>query len=88
MRKVAAALKYNQSEDKVPKVAATGYGEAARKIEQIAELENIPVYRDKVLAQALTGLGVGAEIPPELYEAIAKILIEIARLDEKVGGRE
>ena len=40
------------------------------------------------MAQALTGLGVGAEIPPELYEAIAKILIEIARLDEKVGGRE
>ncbi|MTI80775.1 MAG: flagellar biosynthesis [Firmicutes bacterium] len=83
-RKVAAALKYRLEEDETPKVVAAGYGDVAKKIEEIAKKENIPIHQDKVLAQALTELGIGAEIPPELYEAVAKVLIQVARLDKKI----
>ncbi|MBO8137899.1 MAG: EscU/YscU/HrcU family type III secretion system export apparatus switch protein [Desulfotomaculum sp.] len=83
-RKIAAALKYKPEEDNAPKVVAAGYGEVARRIEKIAKKENIPIHKDKVLAQALADLGIGVEIPPELYEAVARILIHVARLDRKL----
>jgi len=82
--RVAAALKYNLGEDSAPKVVAAGRGAVAKKIVEIANKENIPIHRDKVLAQALTELGIGVEIPPELYQAVAKILIQVARLDKKM----
>lgn len=85
-RKVAAAIKYKHPVDNAPKVVAAGYGEVARRIEEIAQKENIPIHQDKVLAQALADLGIGTEIPPELYEAVAKILIQVARLDRELGG--
>ncbi|MBM7853866.1 flagellar biosynthesis protein [Desulfohalotomaculum tongense] len=86
-RKVAAALKYKLGEDDAPKVVAAGYGPVAQRIEELARQENIPIHRDKVLAQALAELGIGAEIPPELYEAVAKILIQVARLDRNIHSR-
>lgn len=82
---MAAALRYNK-QDTAPVVVATGKGDLAAKIREIAEKEKIPVYRDSVLAQALVKLGAGAEIPPELYEAVAHILVHVARLDRKLGA--
>jgi flagellar biosynthesis protein len=83
--RVAAALKYTIGEDTAPKIIAAGRGSVAKKIVDIATKENIPIHRDKVLAQALTELGIGVEIPPELYQAVAKILIQVARLDKQMG---
>lgn len=83
--RVAAALKYTLGEDTAPKIVAAGRGAVAEKIIDIATKENIPIHRDKVLAQALTELGIGVEIPPELYQAVAKILIQVARLDKQLG---
>ncbi len=79
-RKVAAALKY-QTGDNAPKVTAVGYGEVAKKIEELAIKEKVPIYKDGVLAEALADLGVNTEIPPELYQAVAKIIAAVARLD-------
>ncbi|WP_031516791.1 EscU/YscU/HrcU family type III secretion system export apparatus switch protein [Desulfofalx alkaliphila] len=84
-RKTAAAIRYRHGEDRTPKVVAAGHGRVAEKIEEIARQEGIPIHQDKVLAQALTDLGVGAEIPPDLYEAVAKILIQVARLDRQLS---
>ncbi|MFZ5645956.1 MAG: EscU/YscU/HrcU family type III secretion system export apparatus switch protein [Bacillota bacterium] len=85
---MAAALKYKQGDDRAPVVVATGKGDLAAKIIEIAEREKVPVYRDNVLAQALVKLGAGAEIPPELYNAVAHILVHIARLDRSIGVKE
>lgn len=85
--RVAAAIKYNIGQDSAPKIVAAGRGQLARKIEEIAWREDIPIHQDKVLAQALTELGVGVEIPAELYEAVAKILIQVARLDQKLAEK-
>jgi len=85
-KEYAAALRYEHGQDSVPQVVATGRGDLAAKIKEIAEREKIPVYRDSVLAQALVKLGAGTEIPPEMYEVIARILVHVARIDRKISG--
>lgn len=84
---VAAALRYKTEEDNAPVVVATGRGDLADKIKEIAQKENVPIYRDEVLAQALVKLGAGAEIPEELYQAVAHVLVHIARLDRSLKDK-
>lgn len=85
-RKAAAALSYNRGEQDAPEVIAGGYGEVAEKIIQLAEEAGIPVREDPILAQALAGLQVGSEVPPELYLAAAEALIWAWRADQKLRG--
>ncbi len=84
---LAAALRYRDGQDQVPVVTAVGRGDLAAKIREIAAREKIPVYRDSVLAQALVKIGAGLEIPEELYQAVAHVLVHVARLDRRLSGR-
>ncbi|MBF7083467.1 EscU/YscU/HrcU family type III secretion system export apparatus switch protein [Desulfallas sp. Bu1-1] len=77
----AVALRYEPGRDDAPRVTAAGRGELARKIKEMAENSGVPVYEDAALAQTLYKLGVNTEIPPELYEVIAQILVYVARID-------
>jgi flagellar biosynthesis protein len=79
--KKAAALKYNSFEDIAPKILATGKGLLAEKILELARQENIAIYKDPALVEALVQLEVGCEIPPELYKAVAEILAFIYWVD-------
>ncbi len=85
--KKASALAYEPGEGKAPRVIASGRGEIAEKIIEKAKEASIPVYEDAHLAEALSGIKVGAEIPPELYEVVAEVLAFISRLDEKYSRR-
>lgn len=76
----ATALSYD---DSVPTVVATGQGEIAEKIIQIAEDSGVPVRSDPILSQALGSLELGVEVPPELYIAVAEALIWAWRLDNQ-----
>lgn len=69
----AVALKYNPKEDLSPIVVASGYGEMAKKIIEVADENGIPIYRDDSTASLLTMLEVGRNVPPELYQVIASI---------------
>ncbi len=73
----AVALKYNQDQDMAPIVIASGYGEVAERIIDIAETEGIPVYRDDSASSVLCMLDVGTQIPRELYETVAIIYAQI-----------
>lgn len=73
----AVALKYNQDQDMAPIVIASGYGEVAERIIDIAETEGIPVYRDDSASSVLCMLDVGEQIPRELYETVAIIYAQI-----------
>ncbi|MGI5985279.1 MAG: hypothetical protein GXY01_09100 [Clostridiales bacterium] len=75
--KRAAALKYEPGQDLAPVVIASGYGTAAEQIIDIAEKTGIPVYRDDSVSSMLCMLDVGKNIPPELYEIIAKVYCSI-----------
>jgi flagellar biosynthesis protein len=77
----AVALQYLEG-DKAPRVIASGVGELARRILQMAEENNIPVTRDDSLVDILTKLNVGVQIPPETYRAVAEILAFLYRTDE------
>ncbi len=83
--KKASALSYTPGEDKAPKVIASGKGEIAEKIIEKAKEAKIPVYEDKHLAEALSHISLGEEIPTELYEVVAEVLSFISKLDESYG---
>ena len=80
-KKRAAALKYNPAET-APKVIAKGAGVTAENILKTAEEEDIPIYKDTKLAEELTKLDLEANIPPDLYEVVAQVLIFISDLDK------
>jgi len=54
---------------------AAGSGQNADRIEQLAREAGVPVMRDVPLAEALARLPVDSEIPPELYRAVAEVLV-------------
>jgi len=56
-------------------VIAKGRGELAERIIELARKEGIPVVEDKPLVEALLRVEVFEEIPPSLYEAVARVLV-------------
>lgn len=83
----AAALKYDAKTDRAPYIVALGQGEIAKNIIKTARENKIHVIEDKPLAQMLNSLSVGDEIPEELYEVIAQVLIFISGLDAEYARR-
>ena len=79
-KKRAVALSYT-AEDAAPVVMAKGAGLVAKNILEEAEKHNIPVYEDEKLAKMLTQLEIGDNIPPELYEIVAQVLVFITDVD-------
>ncbi len=72
----AAALKYaSDAPESAPVVVASGMGDAARRIVDIAEKNGVPVFRDNSLATLLSQMRAGTEIPPELYRAVVDIYV-------------
>lgn len=77
----AIALEYNPNED-APKVVATGKGLVAEKIIEEAKKADVPVHKDSKLAGTLSKLEIGDMIPPELYEAVAEILVFVDAMEK------
>lgn len=72
-RRRAAALRYDGGG--APTVVAAGAGSMADKIEAKAKEAGVPVRQDPALADALSRLPAGDEISPDLYRAVAEVLI-------------
>jgi flagellar biosynthesis protein len=79
----AAALRYEG--EGAPRVVASGRGLIAAKILEAAREAGVPVREDAALAEALSRLELGREIPEVLYQAVAETLAWAYRLD--VGAR-
>lgn len=80
--KQAIALEYNPNEDSAPKVIASGKGALADRILDEAKKNKVPVHKDSKLADTLSRLELGQEIPPELYEVVAEILVFVDAMDK------
>ncbi|MDR3091583.1 MAG: EscU/YscU/HrcU family type III secretion system export apparatus switch protein [Clostridiales bacterium] len=78
----AVALKY-ETGDEAPRVVGKGRGYVADKLLEQAKLNSIPVYRDAKLVEELTGISLGDNIPPELYEIVAQVLVFVTDLDKR-----
>lgn len=76
----AVALKYNPEKDYTPIVVASGQGHVAEKIINLADENGVPVYRDDSAAALLTMLNVGQGIPPELYQVVAGIYVQVMKI--------
>jgi flagellar biosynthesis protein len=83
-----AALKYSPDVNAAPTILALGKGDVAKKILEKAKEHQVPLYRDPNLASVLNSLRIGDEIPPELYEIVASILIFVSGLDKKYGQEQ
>lgn len=85
--KEAAALKYSPEDGGAPKLIALGRGETAERIVETARENDVPVYEDASLAHTLSALKIGSEIPEELYEVVARVLVFISKLDSGYGEK-
>lgn len=83
-KNIAVALGYDPADMDAPQVLATGRGYLAEKIIEAARENNITIEQNPVLAEALSQLDPGQEIPPELYQVVAEILLFIMETDGKI----
>ena len=81
----AAALRYSPSKGGAPEIVALGRGETAERIIAKAKESNVPLYEDANLAHTLNYMKIGAEIPSELYEVVAQVLVFVSKLDDSFG---
>lgn len=86
-RKKAVALQYRM-DFAAPKVMAQGSGHLAQKIIDTAKDANVKLYKHPGLVDELSKVDLGAEIPPELYEIVAQILVFVDDLDKLAAMRE
>jgi flagellar biosynthesis protein len=71
---VAVALHYDPAKDAVPRLTAKGRGQVAEKIVEIAEASGVHIEHNRPLANALSRLDFGQQIPRELYRAVAEVI--------------
>lgn len=81
-RRQAAALRYEAATKGAPDVVARGEGYVADEIVATARRHGIPVHQSPDLVQLLTRLPLETTIPPELYVAVAQVLVFLLRTAE------
>ena len=78
---IACAIKYDAEKMESPTLVAKGTELFAHKIKEIAREHNIPIIENPPVARALFRLvEINRQIPPDLYKAIAEILIFVYKL--------
>lgn len=84
----AVALNYEPARDGAPRVIAKGQGKIAEKILKLAREHEIPIREDRNLVQLLMQLDLHQEIPPQLYRAVARILVFVYRSAQEFAQRK
>lgn len=80
----AVAIKYEPGTSRAPVVLAKGEDYLAQKIKDAAKEHDIEIVENKPLARALYyNVDIGAEIPPELYQAVAEVLAFVYKVKNK-----
>ena len=82
----AAALHY-EGTGGAPKIVAAGRGHIAERIIELAKEAGVPIRDDRALAESLSKLELGTEIPEELWTAVAEALVWAHRVDLRDLGR-
>jgi flagellar biosynthesis protein len=82
-RRRATALRYEGAG--APKVTASGSGYIADRIVEVAREHGIAIREDPALAEALAALELDAEIPQDLYTAVAEAIAWAYSLSLRAG---
>jgi len=83
----AAAISYDPDKNDVPVLAAFGEGYLAQKIVEVARESGVPILPDPNLTSMLSKISVGDEISPDMYEAVAKVLVFVSEVDRRYGEK-
>jgi len=83
---VAVAVKYDEAEMVAPQIVAKGQRLFAQTIREFAEEAGIPIVQNPPLAWTLIEVDIGEEIPEDLYQAVAEILVFVYRLRREKEG--
>jgi type III secretion protein U len=76
--RIAVALRHERGDEGAPRVVAKGTGPGAARLRSVARRAGVPIVKDVALARALHRLAdVGDEIPEELYDAAAALLVHL-----------
>ncbi|KVW92198.1 EscU/YscU/HrcU family type III secretion system export apparatus switch protein [Thiobacillus denitrificans] len=84
-RPSAIALSY-ANKDRAPIVVAKGYGAVADSIVQRARESGLYVHASPDLVKLLMHVDLDAQIPPQLYVAVAEVLAWLYRLEPAEPG--
>lgn len=76
----AVALSYSEDQDQAPVIVASGRGHTAERIIELACENDVPVYEDNSLANVLSQMELGSEIPAELYQMVVDIYVYFLKL--------
>jgi len=88
-KKQAVALEYNKGKQEgAPRIVAVGEGFVAEKIIEKAREHGVPLVENRDIVEKLVRFPLGAEVPPELYHAVARVLAFIFRLDQEERARK
>lgn len=77
----AVALSFDEQSGLPPKIELNSDHLSSEQIIAIAHQYGIPVVNRASLASALLGLPLDTSIPPDLYEIVAALIIEIQSYD-------
>ncbi|SES86182.1 flagellar biosynthesis protein [Natronincola peptidivorans] len=77
------ALKYDLEKDAAPIITAAGEGYVAEEILARAEENQVSIHQDERLVKELIQFKVGTEIPQELYDVVAQILVFVETVDKE-----
>lgn len=81
----AVALRYEQKEMNSPQLVAKGSGQLAAAMREIAARHSIPIVQNPPLARSLyRELDVEHHVPPHLYGEVARIIVWIFAMRERV----
>lgn len=83
--KLAVALHYEPHQGAAPRVVATGRGLTALRIEEVARQAGVPVHQDSSLAEMLGDVPLQETIPEELFEAVARVIAFVWRVDARMN---
>lgn len=81
-RQRAIALQYHDPKE-LPRILATGAGEIAKKIVELAESNGVPIQADDSLTDVLSKLEVGSAISPQSYKLVAEVLAFLYHTDKE-----
>jgi flagellar biosynthetic protein FlhB len=83
---IAIALRYDRKKDAAPMVLAKGVDELALKMREEARKHRVPIVENRPLARAMHATAkVGRTIPVELFEAVARVIAHVMRIQGAIA---
>ena len=78
---IAVAIKYEDGQNNAPKLVAKGIDHLAIRIKEKAKENDVPIIENKPLARMIyKEVELDREIPQEMYQAVAEILVAIYKM--------